>query len=107
MSADRIVIATALAVAREFGIRPWEVFSPVRVNRVALAKATACALIRDMSNLTVTEIGRIFGLSHPTVLHHIKRIEELTSISTAERNRYNNLKNIINENLHLDPHNGI
>ena len=70
-------------VAEFYGVRTFYMTAPdgvgMRERRVARPRWVAMALSRELTSMTLPEIGRRFGgRDHSTVIHAIRRVEELT-----------------------------
>lgn len=65
-------------VAEHFNIRLSDIHSPRRLRAVARPRQIAMFLAKTMTPLSLPEIGRKFGgRDHTTVIHAVKKIEEL------------------------------
>jgi len=76
--APRITIAEIQsAVCARFDLPRHEMRSPVRSNRIARPRQLAMYLARELTDLSLPQIGRQFGgRDHSTVLHGIARSME-------------------------------
>lgn len=54
-----------------------DIRGPGRAAHTALARAVAMFVARDMTDQSLSQIGRYFGRDHTTVLHAITRIKTL------------------------------
>jgi len=59
-------------VAITTGVSDRSMMSRIRTARVAGARQLAMTLIREQTNLSLMEIGRLFNRGHDTVIHAIK-----------------------------------
>lgn len=65
-------------VAEHFNIRLSDIHSPRRLRAVARPRQIAMFLAKVMTPLSLPEIGRKFGgRDHTTVIHAVKKVEEL------------------------------
>jgi len=65
-------------VAEHFSIRISDIVGPRRVRNIARPRQVAMYLAKNMTSRSLPEIGRRFGgRDHTTVMHGVKRIEEL------------------------------
>ena len=65
-------------VAEHFNIRLSEMIGPKRLRTIARPRQMAMYLCKQMTSRSLPEIGRRFGgRDHTTVMHGVKRIEEL------------------------------
>jgi len=66
------------AVADFFALKPSELKSKSNAKRIAEPRQIAMFLCRDLMNCSLTDIGREFGgKHHTTVLHSIRKIDQL------------------------------
>ena len=73
-TADEIVEATA----KLYGFTPDDLAGPSRRQPLVLARQTAMYLCRDLTDLSLPKIGRVFGgRDHTTVLHAIDKVKRL------------------------------
>jgi len=63
------------AVMAESGVDRGSLFSRRRTARVAAARQLAMALLRDATNMSLAEIGSIFGRGHDTAIHAIRAVK--------------------------------
>jgi len=65
-------------VAEHYNIRLSELIGPTRVRTVARPRQIAMYLCKYLTTRSLPEIGRRFGgRDHTTIMHGIKRIEDL------------------------------
>lgn len=65
-------------VAEHFGIRASEMHSNKRLRAIARPRQVAMYLAKNLTTLSLPEIGRKFGgRDHTTVIHGVQKIEEL------------------------------
>ncbi len=68
-------------VADHYNIRMTDILSPRRVRSIARPRQVAMFLAKRLTSKSLPEIGRRFGgRDHTTVIHAVKRIEELRAI---------------------------
>ena len=71
-------------VADHFGIDPREMSSSRRLRAAARARQVAMYLIRRHTGASLPDIGRrMGGRDHTTVMHGIRRVEELIASDPA------------------------
>jgi chromosomal replication initiator protein len=71
-------------VAEHFNIKMAEMTSSRRARVVARPRQVAMYLAKQLTSRSLPEIGRKFGgRDHTTVIHAVKKIEELSAIDTA------------------------
>jgi chromosomal replication initiator protein len=75
---DVLPIATIQhKVAAYYGVTEKELTSASRTARVSWPRQMAIYLVRELTNVSLQEIGKAFGgRNHATVLHACKRVEE-------------------------------
>ena len=65
-------------VSEHYNIRLSELIGPTRVRTIARPRQIAMYLCKTLTSRSLPEIGRRFGKrDHTTILHGVKRIEEL------------------------------
>ncbi len=62
-------------VAEHFQVNTDEIMSPKRNSRVVIPRHIAMYIIRKYNDITQTEIGRIFGRNHASIIHAIDNVE--------------------------------
>lgn len=68
-------------VADHYNIRMTDILSPRRARSVARPRQVAMFLSKNLTSKSLPEIGRRFGgRDHTTVIHAVRKIEELRSI---------------------------
>ena len=71
-------------VAAHFNVRVSDMHSARRARSVARPRQVAMFLAKSLTTRSLPEIGRMFGgRDHTTVMHAVRKIEELTSRDTA------------------------
>ncbi|WP_138422321.1 chromosomal replication initiator protein DnaA [Maritimibacter alexandrii] len=67
-------------VAEHYGIRLSDLIGPKRLRSIARPRQVAMKLSKDLTTRSYPDIGRRFGgRDHSTVMHAVKRVEELVS----------------------------
>ncbi len=67
-------------VSEHYSIRLSDMIGPKRVRAIARPRQVAMYLSKQMTSRSLPEIGRRFGgRDHTTVMHGVRRIEELKS----------------------------
>ena len=74
---EALVEKILLTVSKAYGVTVEDLKSKKKTNSIANARHVAIYIIKKLTDLTLKEIGEIFGRSHSTVL---------SSLDTAERN---------------------
>ena len=71
-------------VADFYNLRPADMLSPRRARQVARPRQIAMYFAKRLTTRSLPDIGRRFGgRDHTTVIHAVKRIEELRSTDSA------------------------
>lgn len=74
-------------VVEHFEISEQQIFSKSRLQKVARARQVAMYLARQATEKSLPEIGKYFGgKDHTTVMHAIRRVEELAISDSATQN---------------------
>jgi chromosomal replication initiator protein len=77
---DRRVSIDAIqrAVADRFGLKPGQLKEKSNAKMIAYPRQVAMYLVKELTTASLPEIGRAFGgKHHTTVIHSIRKIEEL------------------------------
>jgi chromosomal replication initiator protein len=83
-------------VADYYKIRIAELHSKRRTRSIARPRQVAMALAKELTNHSLPEIGDSFGgRDHTTVLHAVRKVEELRESNRDIREDYNNLLRIL------------
>lgn len=71
-------------VAKQFGLRSAELRGPLRQQSVVTARGIAILLARELTQLSLQQIGRYFGhRDHTTILHAHRRTQVLVQTDPA------------------------
>jgi chromosomal replication initiator protein len=71
------------ATAEHFGLKPADLISACRTRAVARPRQAAMWLVKQLTTRSLPDIGRRFGgRDHTTVLHAVRRIDELRASDT-------------------------
>jgi chromosomal replication initiator protein len=71
-------------VAEYYRIRLADIHSPKRTKTVTVPRQVAMYLAKQLTSKSLPEIGRQFGgRDHTTVLHAVRKIEELMGTQAA------------------------
>jgi chromosomal replication initiator protein len=83
-------------VADFYKIKVAEMYSKKRTRNLARPRQVAMHLAKELTDLSLPEIGQAFGgRDHTTVLHAYRKIEELKNSDTAMRRDYNLLLQVL------------
>lgn len=63
-------------IARAFGVSSADIKSDKRQSDIKIARQISMYVIKEVTSLTLQEIGNYFGKNHSTVLHSINQIRE-------------------------------
>jgi len=91
---DAMIERIIKTVSKHHGISEEQIKSKNRTDSVATARHTAIYLIKNLTTLTLNEIGKIFGRNHSTVLASIHNVE--TNMRTI-KNADTEIKRMIKE----------
>lgn len=84
------------AVAGYFGLTEEDMYSKKRNRQIANARQIAMYLIRDLTQLSTTAVGRVFGgRDHTTVMHGCDKVEEALRSDAGLRRQLDELKDEI------------
>ncbi len=87
VSVDQII----KTVASYFRLRSTDLLGKVRRQPVVRARHMAMAMAKQLTNLSLSEIGDAFARDHTTVLHACRNVERLRKENTNFENDFNNL----------------
>lgn len=88
LTPERIVCA----VAERFGVKPEIMIGKRRTQVVAAPRQVAMYLLRQLTDLSLVEIGRVFGgRDHTTVMYACDRVGEKIGTDDAFREKINGL----------------
>lgn len=83
-------------VAEHYGIRLADMHSPRRARPVARPRQVAMYLCKALTSHSLPEIGRKFGgRDHTTIIHGVRKVEELMAEDAALRDDVDTLKRAI------------
>ena len=86
---DRRLIDTVIqSVCMVYKLNAAALYGRGRSDNVSEARMMAMFLVQKHTQLSLTEIGRMFCRRHSTVLHALRRINELAQIYPAIVTRY-------------------
>lgn len=83
-------------VAKFFGIKIIDLKSNSRSIKIARSRQIAMFLLKNITDMSLAQIGREFNKNHATVIYACKRIEELMIDDKALVRDIKELENIIN-----------
>ncbi len=83
------------AVASEFGVRATDLATRNNSHRIALPRQVAMFLAKKLTGASLSEIGKIFGKHHTTVLHGVKKIERSLATDQALSNSIHSIERML------------
>lgn len=63
--------------AKYYSMDPKVILGNSRMREIVLARQVSIYLIRSITNLSLPEIGKVFGQHHTTVMHSLEKMEKL------------------------------
>jgi len=82
---DAMIERILKVVCRHYGISEENIKSKNRTDSVANARHTAIYIIKELTDLTLNEIGQIFGRNHATVIASINKVNtNMRTIKNAD-----------------------
>jgi chromosomal replication initiator protein len=88
MTPERIL----LAVSERFGVRPESMAGKRRTQTIAVPRQIAMYLMRHLTEMSLVEIGRVFGgRDHSTVIHACRQVAERIQGDDSFRDKVNAL----------------
>ena len=87
------------AVAEAFGVSVSALVSDRRSMDLAKPRFAAYAIYRDHTKFSLPRIARIFNRDHTTVMHGLKRVEELLAEDDVFKRRYQHSLDLIEINI--------
>lgn len=73
-------------IAKSFGVSSADIKSDKRQADINLARQISMYAIKEVTNLTLQDIGKIFGKNHSTVLHSINQAKDKTEENPQLKN---------------------
>lgn len=86
------VAAIAYVVAADYYLDARRMYGATRVQPVALARQITCALARELTDLTLHDVGSAFGLTHGGVLRACQTIADRRATDRKFAQRYDRLR---------------
>lgn len=86
-------------VARQYSVTPEDLTGKKRSQDIALPRQVAMYICRQMTSLSTTNIGRVFGgRDHTTVLHGCDKVAEAVEADFAFRKKVEELMGFVENN---------
>ena len=84
---DYKIIEIINSILRTFQITRDELVGKRRTRRLVRARHYTCYMLRKQTNLSYTEIGRIFNRHHSSIIHGVQKVgRELNEKNNATAN---------------------
>jgi chromosomal replication initiator protein len=84
-------------VAKYYNLKLQDITGKRRTRSIARPRQIAMALAKELTSHSLPEIGEAFGgRDHTTVLHAVRKIEELKESDTKIHDDYNLLRHSLN-----------
>ena len=68
-----------------------------RKANIVLARQVSMYIIRSITNQSLPEVGKFFGLHHTTVLHSVEKIEKMLSTDRELKEVIRDIKANVND----------
>ena len=79
-----------------YGVEVSDIMSTSRTKEVVNARQVAMFIIRQLTKLSLPEIGRFFGRDHTTVLHSLEKVEGLIKENRETAENIRDIKSNVN-----------
>jgi len=87
------------AVSAAFCIHISDITGRSRVKAIAEARHAYMSILRNVTNLTLVQVGSLMGRDHSTVINSCNTASDLLETDRAFAQRYRNAIQIVQENL--------
>ena len=85
-------------IAKSFGVSTEDIRGERKTTEISLARQAAIYIIRETTNLTLDDIGKIFNKKHSTVLYSIEAIDtKMDDNAELKNNIFDIMKKIKSE----------
>jgi chromosomal replication initiator protein len=64
-------------VSQKFGIAPEEIVGKRKTNEIAISRQVSIYLLRELTDMSYENVGKVFNRDHSTVVSAVKKIKEL------------------------------
>lgn len=91
MTIDDVIATTS----KHFDLHPQDLMGKSRAGRINTARQIAMYLAREMTDLSLPQIGEVFNRSHTTILHGYNKINDDLNHDTGLRHQVESLKAIL------------
>ncbi len=82
--------------AKCYGVEISDIMSTSRTAKVTLARQISMYIIRSMTQLSLPDIGRVFGRDHTTVMHSLEKVEKLMKSNREVSENIRDIKSNVN-----------
>ncbi len=79
-----------------YGIEVDDIMSSTRIKEVTMARQVAMYIIRQLTKLSLKDIGRVFGRDYTTVIHSLEKVEGLIKEDRETAENIRDIKSNIN-----------
>ncbi|MBR1780257.1 MAG: chromosomal replication initiator protein DnaA, partial [Oscillospiraceae bacterium] len=79
-----------------YGIDVSDILSTSRTKEITLARQVAMYVIRQLTKLSLPEIGKIFSRDHTTVIHSLEKVEGLIKEDRETAENIRDIKSNVN-----------
>lgn len=79
-----------------YGIEVSDIMSTSRTKEVTMARQVSMYIIRQLTKLSLPEIGRVFGRDHTTVIHSLEKVEGLIKENRETAENIRDIKSNVN-----------
>ena len=84
-------------VSFTFGVTPEQIKSEKRDSNINSARQAAMYIIREITNLSQEDVGKVFGRNHSTVNSSLKNVQQKMSSDSKYKNLINDIIKNIND----------
>lgn len=82
--------------AKCYGVEVSDIMSTSRTAKLTLARQVSMYIIRSLTQLSLPEIGRVFGRDHTTVMHSLEKVEKLMKSNREVSENIRDIKSNVN-----------
>ena len=95
------LMALVIEVCIEFQITPEQIFHRKRSERIVVPRQIAMTLMRELTDMTLTEIGEYFARDHGTVINAMRKVSDFAVGNRHMHARICELRRRISQNCDL------
>lgn len=93
MTIDDVIATTS----KHFDLHPQDLMGKSRAGRINTARQIAMYLAREMTDLSLPQIGEVFNRSHTTILHGYNKINDDLNHDMGLRHQVESLKAVLSQ----------